>query len=191
MSDEQPRSLLTLADIGQQKLDAEQPVTTESVLKRIAAEPRPAAPTTKAQKESNQVARRRARVVAFEALYEWDVSGHNAAGAVERRLDMVGDVTIDKDYARSLVTGVEQRTIELDLTIGTAAPAYPIDQMAKVDKAILRLAIYEMVFDNEVPSRAAINEAVELAKSYGADNSAKFVNGVLGAVVERESITSN
>lgn len=183
MSDEQPRSLLTLAEMGRAKIEAEKPV-----LERIAAKPMPKA---RQKKDSAQAARRRARVVAFEALYEWDVTGHDAGEAVSRRLAMIGDVTIDAEYARTLVSGVEQRAIEIDMAIGTAAPAYPVDQMAKVDKAILRLAIYEMVFDNEVPSRAAINEAVELAKSYGADNSAKFVNGVLGAVVDRESITSN
>lgn len=128
-----------------------------------------------------RVLRRRARLVAFEALFEHDVSGHDAQRALDYRLSMA-TVPIDMDYARSLVRGVEQHLPQIDASLSEAATAWPLDQMARVDKAILRLAIHELVFDNDVPVKAVINEAVELAKLYGGESSPRFVNGVLGTI---------
>ncbi|MFN8533690.1 MAG: transcription antitermination factor NusB [Dehalococcoidia bacterium] len=144
------------------------------------------------------VLRRRARVAAFEALYEEDISGHQAAVALHRRLISVAAIAmpeeelserrivqstpIDVEFARQLVEGVEQHRPAIDAALADAANAWPIEQMAKVDKAILRLAIFEILFDNGVPIRAAINEAVELAKLYGGESSPRFVNGVLGTI---------
>ena len=87
-------------------------------------------------------------------------------------------------FARSLVGGVIENRAEIDKTISNLAPAWPINQMAVVDRNILRIAIYEVMIGGETPPRAAINEAVELAKVFGSDSSPKFVNGVLGSVME-------
>jgi len=92
-------------------------------------------------------------------------------------------------FARALVAGTLEHQAESDGIIARLAPAYPVSQLAPIDRNILRLAIYELLHDNNVPVRVAINEAVELAKDFGADNSAKFINGVLSSVatlVQRE-----
>ena len=86
-------------------------------------------------------------------------------------------------FAHQLVDGVLENKAEIDKIISAFAPNWPIDQMAIVDKNILRVAIYEMVLGGETPPKVAINEAVELAKSFGSDSSPKFVNGVLGSVM--------
>jgi len=85
-------------------------------------------------------------------------------------------------FARELVKGVLENRERIDEVIARAAPAYPVGQLAAIDRNILRLAIQEILMNNETPVRAAINEAVELAKKFGSDNSARFVNGVLGSV---------
>ena len=85
-------------------------------------------------------------------------------------------------FARELVDGVLKNKGKIDNTIQTYAPAWPVAQLATVDRNVLRLAICEILFDNRVPVKAAINEAVELAKTFGSDSSSKFVNGVLGTV---------
>jgi N utilization substance protein B len=145
------------------------------------------------ERRSTAALRRRARVAAFEALYEYDTSGHDPEAALRRRLASVSalpgeeegsgpPVPVDTDYAFRLVRGVQDLRPAIDSALAEAASAWPIEQMAKVDKAILRLAIYEILFDNGVPIRAAINEAVELAKIYGGESSPRFVNGVLGTI---------
>jgi len=85
-------------------------------------------------------------------------------------------------FALELVNGVLANKETIDKTIRDTAPAFPLEQMAAVDRNILRLAIYELLIDNRVPMRAAINEAVELAKEFGGENSPRFINGVLGSV---------
>jgi N utilization substance protein B len=87
------------------------------------------------------------------------------------------------DFAGSLVSGVLQNKKSIDDLIQRFAPIFPVNQIAPIDRNILRLAIFEILFDNRVPVKAAINEAVELAKGFGGDTSQKFVNGVLGSVV--------
>jgi N utilization substance protein B len=126
--------------------------------------------------------RRKARIVAVQALYEADVAGHPPRDTLERlivenRLSEVGAV-----FARELVAGVLEQRDRIDEIIATAAPTWPVEQLAPIDRNILRVAIQEMLVDNGTPIRAAINEAVELAKSYGSDSSPRFVNGVLGSV---------
>ncbi len=133
--------------------------------------------------------RRQARVIALETLFEADLAGHDPEETLERRLEEHPQATPDTvAYARRLVEGVVAHAAELDQRIAQAAPAWPIGQMPKVDKSILRIAFYEILVDNmaapeRVPVKVAINEAVELAKLYGGDSSSRFVNGVLGAVV--------
>jgi N utilization substance protein B len=95
------------------------------------------------------------------------------------------------NFARQLVRGVVGNLEKLDDIISSNAPSWPMDQMAKIDKNILRLAIFEILFNNDVPVKAAINEAIELAKSFGSESSSRFVNGVLGTIVAQVSRKGN
>jgi transcription antitermination protein NusB len=131
-------------------------------------------------------ARRRGRVVAFQALYEHDTSSHDAIGALER-IDEEALTDDARAFARHLIERVTAKQDEIDAKIAAAAPAYPVDQLSPIDRNILRLAIAEMLGDNGTPVKVAINEAIELAKSYGSAKSARFINGALGYVArERE-----
>ena len=87
-----------------------------------------------------------------------------------------------KEFSRALVNGTIKNKDEIDRNIQKYAPAYPVEQLAIIDRNILRLAIFEILFDNRVPIKVAVNEAVELAKAFGSGSSAKFINGVLGSV---------
>jgi len=126
--------------------------------------------------------RRRARMVAFQALFEIDCAGHEPQATLER---LAAEAKLSQDgaaFAGELVMGVTESRGGIDAIIEAYAPAWPLSQMAAVDRNILRLAIFELLIHNKVPPKAAINEAVELAKRFGSDSSAKFVNGVLGSV---------
>jgi N utilization substance protein B len=126
--------------------------------------------------------RRKARTIVLQALYEVDCVARNADAVVERLL-AEGDLSADNNtFVRELVGGVVRNRDEIDGSIRRFAPAWPVEQIAMVDRNILRLAIFEILFDNKVPVKVAVNEAVELAKSFGSESSAKFVNGVLGSV---------
>ncbi len=130
-----------------------------------------------------QTPRRQARIVALQTLYESDLAGHDATEVLERHVE---DRHLDESvatFARELVEGVAAHQEEIDARISEVAAEWPLAQMARIDKNILRLAIYEILYNNAVPARAAINEAVELAKRFGGDTSSRFVNGVLGAIV--------
>ena len=127
-------------------------------------------------------ARRRARVLAFQVLYEVDSAGHQAEGVVNRLLAKGGLSQENSVFVRELVSGVIRNKEKIDLNIQNFAPAWPIEQIPVVDRNILRLAIFEILLDNKVPLKVAINEAVELAKTFGGANSSRFVNGVLGSV---------
>ncbi len=129
--------------------------------------------------------RRQARTIALQSLYEYDASRHDAEAVLERHAE---DRKLNPrvlDYARELVRGVLAHLDQIDAAIESAAHEYPLSQMARVDKNLLRVAIYEILFNNSVPAKAAINEAVELAKLFGSDTSSRFVNGVLGTVYLR------
>ena len=126
--------------------------------------------------------RRRARSVALQALYELD-STHHDPGVVlthrflEARLKPDGEA-----FARALVVGVLRERDRLDDLIQRHAPEWPIDQLAVVDRNVLRIAIFEFDIAQITPLRVAINEAIELAKEFGSDSAPRFVNGVLGAI---------
>ena len=126
--------------------------------------------------------RRKARVLALKALYEVDSVGHD----VDKTLDhLLAEEALSEEnaaFARELVNGVIQNKDEIDRKIQTFAPAWPIEQISVVDRNILRLAVFEILVENKVPVKAAINEAVELAKAFAGDSSPKFINGVLGSV---------
>ena len=127
--------------------------------------------------------RRKTRAAALQALFEADAVRHDPAQTLQRRIEEHSLSPSAEEFARQLVDGVLENKTEIDKIISTFAPSWPIDQMAIVDKNILRVAIYEMVLGGESPPKVAINEAVELAKSFGSEASPKFVNGVLGSVM--------
>ena len=127
-------------------------------------------------------ARRKARATALKALYEIDSTGHKAEDVLSRLLADGGLSEENSAFVRELVSGVIINRSEIDQSIKKFATAWPIEQMAVVDRNILRLAIFELLIDNKMPVKVAINEAVELAKSFGGDNSARFVNGVLSSL---------
>ena len=127
--------------------------------------------------------RRRSRIAAFQVLFEADLSGRLVPEVLERQLAESTLGASAQQFARDLVYGVGRHLEAIDDTIRRYAPAYPLEDMAAVDRNVLRLAIYEVLFDTgRAPLRVAINEAVEIAKGYGSESSGRFVNGVLGAV---------
>jgi N utilization substance protein B len=126
--------------------------------------------------------RRRARVLALKALYEVDSVGHDVDKTFDHLLAEEALSGENASFARELVNGVIQNKGEIDRKIQTFAPAWPIEQISVVDRNILRLAVFEILVENKVPVKAAINEAVELAKAFAGDSSPKFINGVLGSV---------
>jgi N utilization substance protein B len=126
--------------------------------------------------------RRKVRMLAVQALYEADSVGHEAEKVLDRSLSEEELSEDNANFARDLVKGVVQNKEKIDENIRRFAPAWPIAQIPVIDRNILRLAIFEILLDNKVPVKVAINEAVELAKLFGSDSSPKFVNGVLGSV---------
>jgi len=126
--------------------------------------------------------RRKARGLALQALYEIDSTGHSAEGVLKRLLAGEKLTEENAEFVHDTVTGVIQNKEKIDKSIKEFAQAWPLEQMPAIDRNILRLAIFEILVDNKVPIKVAINEAVELAKTFGADSSSKFVNGVLGSV---------
>lgn len=127
--------------------------------------------------------RRKARIATLEVLYEIDSTRHNPEETLERSLKEKLLPEAAAAYARRLVWGVLKKKASIDEIIQRFAPAFPVEQLAAIDRNILRLAIFEILFDNEAPVKVAINEAVELAKIFGSDSSPRLVNGVLGAIV--------
>ncbi|MFC1987398.1 transcription antitermination factor NusB [Chloroflexota bacterium] len=127
-------------------------------------------------------ARRRARALILQALYEVDSTGHGTEEVLAHLLARKDLTEENANFISEMVRGVLQNRDKIDEKIQNFAPAWPIGQMPVIDRNILRLAIFELLLDNKVPVKVAINEAVELAKAFGSDNSSKFVNGVLGSV---------
>ncbi len=122
------------------------------------------------------------RALVLKVLYEVDSIGHDMEQTLTLLLAKEELSEENAAFARELVSGVVQNREKIDKNIQNFAPAWPIEQIPVVDRNILRLAIFEILLDNKVPVKVAINEAVELAKAFGGDNSSKFVNGVLGSV---------
>ena len=132
-------------------------------------------------------ARRKARSLALQALYEIDCASHAPDEVIAARLEEQ-PLTADLEaFARRLVLGVLEHAPDLDGLIHRHAPEWPLNQMAVIDRNILRLAIWEFVVDGETPTKVAINEAVELAKLFGSDSAPRFVNGVLGVLAAQEA----
>ena len=132
--------------------------------------------------------RHRARIAALQALFEIDCTVHHPLVVVERRLDEAALPEPGIEFVQELVKGVQANREALDKLIGHYAPEWPVDQIAIVDRNILRMAIYEIMHRDDTPTKVAINEAVELAKEFGSDSSGRFVNGVLGSLVAQEPL---
>ncbi|HLA98476.1 MAG TPA: transcription antitermination factor NusB [Anaerolineales bacterium] len=131
--------------------------------------------------------RTKARSVALQALFEIDVVGHPPAEVWQER---VQESDLDNnlaEFSRQIVEGVWPLTSILDQFIAQHAPEWPLDQVAIIDRNILRIALWEIVVYGETPIKVAINEAVELAKIFGSDSSPRFVNGVLGSLANRHN----
>jgi len=125
--------------------------------------------------------RRKGRAAALQTLFEVDCAGHDFIQSLDRLSE---DASLPEEtiaFTRELVSKVLENRQTIDALVQKFAPAWPLQQMSIVDRNILRLGVCEMLFDM-VPSKVAINEAVELAKAFGSDSSAKFINGVLGSV---------
>lgn len=127
------------------------------------------------------------RSIVLQTLFEWDLNAikkNKVQEILERNIEEFATHNSDLPFMLELLDGVIQKQKELDLVIEKAAPEWPIDRISPVDRNILRLGLYELLFADrgQVPAKVAINEAIELAKQFGGDNSSKFINGVLGAV---------
>ena len=129
--------------------------------------------------------RRRARRVTLETLYEYDLADHPAGEVLQRRLLDNPMENAGVEFASQLVTGVIAHLPEIDKLIARYAPEWPLDQMAVIDRNILRVAIFEFLIQGETPVKVAINEAVELAKLYASDSAPRFINGVLGSLADQ------
>ncbi|MEX2006898.1 MAG: transcription antitermination factor NusB [Candidatus Saccharimonadales bacterium] len=129
------------------------------------------------------------RIVALQTLYEQDFrlecrdSTFDLEEVLARNISRYADTIDDKDFIRKLVLGVVGHQEQLDGIIQPVAPEWPIAQVARIDRLILRIGTYELLHDKQVPPKVVINEAVELAKAFGGDNSSKFINGVLGTIL--------
>jgi N utilization substance protein B len=130
--------------------------------------------------------RHRARMAVLQALYEIDCTGHAPALVIEQRLQQADLPEAGEQFARELIQGVREYQERLDELIGRYAPDWPVDQIAIIDRNVLRISMYEILMCDDTPTKVAINEAVELAKSFGSDSSSRFVNGVLGSLVADE-----
>lgn len=129
--------------------------------------------------------RHNARVLAMQILYESVVTGHSSAEILVRTASQGGAPEATLAYASDLLTGIRAQARTIDAEIGNAAPALPVEEIAPIDHAILQIGIFEILFGDDVPPRAAVNEAVSIAREFGGDSSARFINGVLGTIVDR------
>ena len=127
------------------------------------------------------------RSIVLQTMFEWDLNAidrKDIIGVLDRNIEEFAPNKTDRPFMEKLLDGILGKQPELDLVIEKAAPEWPIDRISPVDRNILRLGLYELLFAerSEVPAKVAINEAIELAKQFGGENSSRFVNGVLGAV---------
>ena len=130
--------------------------------------------------------RTRARSIALQVLYEVDLANHPPADIYKLRLEdnpLSDDLS---DFARQIIFGVLRLTNTLDQILAKYAPEWPLDQIAAIDRNILRMALWEFAVYHDTPIKVAINEAVELAKQYGSDSAPRFINGVLGALADHQ-----
>jgi transcription antitermination protein NusB len=130
--------------------------------------------------------RTRARSLALQVLYEVDIANHPPGEVFKSRLEEAPLTDDLAEFARQIIFGILPLTNNLDLLIAKYAPEWPLDQIAAIDRNILRIALWEFAVLRETPIKVAINEAVELAKLFGSDSAPRFVNGVLGALADHQ-----
>jgi len=133
------------------------------------------------------------RIVALQTLYERDFRVEDCEDVtfdldvvLARNINRYSEVIDDRPFIEGLVKGVLEQQSDIDTVLQPLAPEWPIKQIAKIDRAILRMGLYELLYATDVPPKVVINEAVELAKAFGSDNSSKFVNGVLGSAFRQK-----
>ena len=131
-------------------------------------------------------ARTRARGLALQVLYEIDIANHPPADVLQERLSDEALEPELAEFSRQIIFGIFPMRQELDMIIAKFAPEWPFDQVAAIDRNILRIAFWEFAIKRETPVKVAINEAVELAKLYGSDSASRFINGVLGTLVKHQ-----
>jgi N utilization substance protein B len=135
--------------------------------------------------------RRKSRIIALQTLYEIDCCHHNYEDVLNRLTERDGLSKEVITFSTTLVHGVQDNRNAIDKAIKQFAPLFPIEQIATIDRNILRIAIFEILFHNKVPIKVAVNEAIELAKVYGGETSAKFINGVLGSIINNKDNLNN
>lgn len=134
------------------------------------------------------------RIIALQTLYEQDFrreagdASFDLEEVLDRNVTRYQKMVDDKVFIEALVRGVARQEKELDTQLQPIAPEWPIDQIARMDRVILRMGLYELLHNVDIPPKVVINEAVELAKAFGAENSSKFVNGVLGTVMRQRNL---
>ncbi|MFZ5652295.1 MAG: transcription antitermination factor NusB [Bacillota bacterium] len=133
--------------------------------------------------------RRQARETAMKSLYQVDVGGAEPESAITNAMDMDQLSPEDIDFARELVMGSIEHMQEIDKTISSLSKDWNIDRLARVDHNIMRMAVYEIMYRDDIPYGVTVNEAVELAKMYGGSDSGKFVNGILGKVAGKAALS--
>lgn len=137
------------------------------------------------------------RIVALQTLYEQDFrlecddTSFDLKAVLKRNIDRYSETIEDKAFISDLVEGVDKHRQKLDDTLQPIAPEWPLSQIARMDRVILRIGLYELLFEKDVPPKVVINEAVELAKSFGSENSSKFINGVLGTAYRQKEEKSD
>jgi N utilization substance protein B len=135
------------------------------------------------------------RIIALQTLYEQEFrqeasdADFDVMAVLDRNIARYKDMVDDTDFIKKLVAGVSAQSADLDAQLQPVAPEWPIDQIARMDRLVLRIGLYELQNENDVPPKVVINEAVELAKSFGGDNSSKFINGVLGTLLRNQEST--
>lgn len=133
------------------------------------------------------------RIIALQTLYEEEFrrdagdADFDLKEVLDRNISRYAEMVDDLEFIQELVHGVLARTPELDAVLQPIAPEWPISQIARMDRLVLRIGLYELLYEKSVPPKVVINEAVELAKAFGGENSSKFVNGVLGTVLRQQT----
>jgi len=132
------------------------------------------------------------RIIALQTLYEQELRSEaedknfDLDEVLDRNIMRYKQMLEDKDFVRKLVLGVSKQSDDLDKKLQPVAPEWPISQIARMDRLVLRIGLYELESEADVPPKVVINEAVELAKAFGGENSSKFINGVLGTLLREQ-----
>lgn len=142
------------------------------------------------QRTQRNQRRHQARILAMQILYEADMTGHSTSEILARTRAQGGNPDETVEYSSFLLNGVRAREGDIVAQIEAVATDYPVSDLAPIDASILKVAVFEVLFADDVPPRAAVNEAVSIAREYGGESSSRFVNGVLGSIVDKSSSTN-